>query len=170
MFNISVLLDVQTNLPETSPFFVCPNGSSEHLFFQVFIVLWMYNFDSRKENSSTRLKIYSTLLATFLTICIFLTWVMILLMIKNKEFKTSTFIISLFLVESEDKSRNKIQHFFHLFDGGIKCSGKVEGRSWPSILILIKCMDRANSSQSNIPSWSTSDNFQILPKTTVYIY
>jgi hypothetical protein len=30
-FNISVLLDVQANLPETSPFFVCPNGFGEHL-------------------------------------------------------------------------------------------------------------------------------------------
>ena len=30
--NISVLLDVQANLPETSPFFVYPNGFGEHLF------------------------------------------------------------------------------------------------------------------------------------------
>ena len=43
MFNISVLLDVQANLPETSLFFVGPNGFSEHLF-QMFIVLGMYNF------------------------------------------------------------------------------------------------------------------------------
>ena len=33
MFNISVLIDVQANLPETSPFFVCPNGFGEHLFY-----------------------------------------------------------------------------------------------------------------------------------------
>ena len=33
LFNILVLLDVQANLSETSPFFVCPNG-----FFQMFIV------------------------------------------------------------------------------------------------------------------------------------
>jgi hypothetical protein len=34
MFDILVLLDVQANLPETSPFFVCPNGFGEHLFFK----------------------------------------------------------------------------------------------------------------------------------------
>ena len=43
LFNISALLDVQANLPETSPFFVCPNGFGEHLF-QMFTVLGMYNF------------------------------------------------------------------------------------------------------------------------------
>jgi hypothetical protein len=32
LFNISVLLDVQANLPETSPFFVLQNGFGEHLF------------------------------------------------------------------------------------------------------------------------------------------
>ena len=37
MFNISVLLDVQANLPETNPFFVCPNGFGEHLFSNVYI-------------------------------------------------------------------------------------------------------------------------------------
>ena len=42
--NISVLLDVQANLPKASPFFVCPNGFGEHLF-QMFIVLGMYNFE-----------------------------------------------------------------------------------------------------------------------------
>ena len=42
VFNIPVLLDVQANLPEISPFSVCPNG--EHFFFQMFIVLGMYNF------------------------------------------------------------------------------------------------------------------------------
>ena len=36
MFNISVLLDVEANLPETSPFFVCPNGFGEHLFSNVY--------------------------------------------------------------------------------------------------------------------------------------
>jgi hypothetical protein len=51
LFNISVLLDVQANLPETSPFFVCPNGFGEHLF-QMFIVLGMYNFGSRSNTSS----------------------------------------------------------------------------------------------------------------------
>ena len=40
LFNISILLDVQANLPVTSPFFVCPNGFDEHLF-QIIIVLWM---------------------------------------------------------------------------------------------------------------------------------
>ena len=44
LFNISVLLDVQAILPETSPFFVSPNGFGEHLFFQMFIVLVMHNF------------------------------------------------------------------------------------------------------------------------------
>ena len=36
LFNISVLLDVQTNLLETSPFLVCPNGFGEHLFSNVY--------------------------------------------------------------------------------------------------------------------------------------
>ena len=35
-FNISVLLDVQANLPETRPFFVRPNGFGEHLFPNVY--------------------------------------------------------------------------------------------------------------------------------------
>ena len=35
LFNISVLLDVKANLPETSPFFVCSNGFGEHLFSNV---------------------------------------------------------------------------------------------------------------------------------------
>ena len=39
MFNISVLLDVQANLPETSPFFVCPNGFGEHFFSNVYSTL-----------------------------------------------------------------------------------------------------------------------------------
>ena len=36
MFNISVLPDVQANLPETSPFFACPNVFGDHLFSNVF--------------------------------------------------------------------------------------------------------------------------------------
>ena len=34
LFNISdwFLLDVQANLPETSPFFIGPNGFGEHFF------------------------------------------------------------------------------------------------------------------------------------------
>ena len=36
MFNISVLLDVQANKPETSLFFVCPNGFGEPLFSNVY--------------------------------------------------------------------------------------------------------------------------------------
>ena len=44
MFNISVLLDVQANLPETSSFFVCPNGFGEHLFSNIYsawdVELW----------------------------------------------------------------------------------------------------------------------------------
>ena len=47
MFNILVLLDVQANLPETSPIFVCSNGFGEHLFSNV---LGMYNFEE-KSNS-----------------------------------------------------------------------------------------------------------------------
>ena len=40
LLDISVLLDVQTNLPENSP-----NGFGEHLFFKcLHIVLGMYNF------------------------------------------------------------------------------------------------------------------------------
>jgi hypothetical protein len=34
--NILLLLDVQTNLPETSQFFVCPNGFGERLFSTVY--------------------------------------------------------------------------------------------------------------------------------------
>ena len=34
---ILVWLDVQTNLPETNPFFVYPNGFDEHLFSNVYI-------------------------------------------------------------------------------------------------------------------------------------
>jgi len=44
LFDISVLLDVQANLPETSPFFVCPNGFCRHLFSNVYstwdVQLW----------------------------------------------------------------------------------------------------------------------------------
>jgi hypothetical protein len=36
LFDISVLVDVYANLPETSPFFVCPNGFGEHLFSNVY--------------------------------------------------------------------------------------------------------------------------------------
>ena len=36
MCNISVLLVVQANLPETSLFFVCPKGFGEHLFSNVY--------------------------------------------------------------------------------------------------------------------------------------
>ena len=36
MFNILVLLIVQANLPETSPFLVYPNGFGEHLFSNVY--------------------------------------------------------------------------------------------------------------------------------------
>ena len=45
MFNISVLLDVQANLPETSPFFCLPKWLWWAPFFQMFVVLGMYNFD-----------------------------------------------------------------------------------------------------------------------------
>ena len=43
MFNISVLLDVQANLPETSPFFSAQMALVS-TFFQIFIVLAIYNF------------------------------------------------------------------------------------------------------------------------------
>ena len=36
LFAIAVLLDVQANLPETSPFFVCPNGFGEYLSSNVY--------------------------------------------------------------------------------------------------------------------------------------
>ena len=36
LFNISVLLDVQANLPVSSPFFVCPIGFGELLFSNVY--------------------------------------------------------------------------------------------------------------------------------------
>ena len=35
-YGISVLIDVQANLPETSPLFVCPIGFGEHLFLNVY--------------------------------------------------------------------------------------------------------------------------------------
>ena len=38
-FDISVLLDVQADFPETSPFFcVCPNGYGEYLFSNVYSI------------------------------------------------------------------------------------------------------------------------------------
>ena len=42
----SVLLDVQANLPETSPF-LSAQMASVSTFFQLFVVLGMYNFDNR---------------------------------------------------------------------------------------------------------------------------
>ena len=41
LFNISVLLDVQANLPETSLFFFCPNGFGEHLFSNVYSTYYL---------------------------------------------------------------------------------------------------------------------------------
>ena len=50
MFSISALLDVQANLPETSPFFVYHNGFGEHLF-SIFIELHgMHNFAKMLDN------------------------------------------------------------------------------------------------------------------------
>ena len=46
LFNILVLLDVQANLPKTSPYFVCPNAFGENLFSYVGI-LGMFNFAGR---------------------------------------------------------------------------------------------------------------------------
>ena len=43
MLNISVLLDIQTNLPDTSPF-LSAKMTLVSTFFQMFIVLGMYNF------------------------------------------------------------------------------------------------------------------------------
>ena len=45
LFKISVLIQVQANLPKTSPFSTCPNIFYEY-FSKMFIVLGMYNFDS----------------------------------------------------------------------------------------------------------------------------
>jgi hypothetical protein len=36
LFDISVLLDAQANLPETKPFFVCPSGFGEHLLSNIY--------------------------------------------------------------------------------------------------------------------------------------
>ena len=45
LFNISVLLDVQANLPETSPFFCLPKWLWWAYFFNwLYVVLRMYNF------------------------------------------------------------------------------------------------------------------------------
>ena len=49
MFNISVLLDVQAYLPETSPFFSAQMALVS-TFFQMFIVLGMYNFALKWES------------------------------------------------------------------------------------------------------------------------
>jgi hypothetical protein len=38
--NILLLLDVQTNLPETSQFFVCPNGWADQLLYSVYNSTW----------------------------------------------------------------------------------------------------------------------------------
>ena len=38
LLNISVLLDIKANLPETSPFFVCPNGFGEHLISNLYSI------------------------------------------------------------------------------------------------------------------------------------
>ena len=46
MFNISVLLNVQANLPENSPF-LSTQMALVRTFFQMFLVLGMYNFDAR---------------------------------------------------------------------------------------------------------------------------
>ena len=46
LFNISVLLDIQANLPETSPFLSAQMALVSTLF-QMFIVLGMYNFGSK---------------------------------------------------------------------------------------------------------------------------
>ena len=43
LFKISVLIQVQANLPKTSPF-LSGQMTKLSIFFQVFIVLWMYNF------------------------------------------------------------------------------------------------------------------------------
>ena len=42
LFNISILLDVQAYLQETSPFFVCPNGFGGHFFTNVYITWDVY--------------------------------------------------------------------------------------------------------------------------------
>jgi hypothetical protein len=34
--DLRFLLEIQVILPETSPFFVCPNGFGEHLFSNVY--------------------------------------------------------------------------------------------------------------------------------------
>uniref|UniRef100_A0A1A9ZGE5 Uncharacterized protein n=1 Tax=Glossina pallidipes TaxID=7398 RepID=A0A1A9ZGE5_GLOPL len=51
------------------------------------------------------------------------------------------------------------------FSGGTKCSGSTFGNSQPSSLTLIKCIAKANSSESRKPSPSTSESFQILLST-----
>lgn len=51
------------------------------------------------------------------------------------------------------------------FDGGIKWSGSSAGRSQPSSLTLIRCIAKANSSESKNPSLLMSESFQIFPST-----
>ena len=48
--------------------------------------------------------------------------------------------------------------------GGTRCSGNSDGSSWPSSFRLTRCIARANSSASSIPSRSMSESFQILPR------
>ena len=52
-----------------------------------------------------------------------------------------------------------------LLVGGIKWPGRSSGKSNPSSLTLMRCIARANSSESNMPSWSTSANLQTLART-----
>jgi hypothetical protein len=53
LFNISVLLDVQVNLPETSPFFFA-QMALVITFFQTFILLGMYNFENSPEKRGNK--------------------------------------------------------------------------------------------------------------------
>lgn len=63
----------------------------------------------------------------------------------------------------------KVEHYAWAsqlrLEGGTRCEGSSEGRSWPSVFTLMRCMASANSSSSRNPSLSMSDNFQILPRT-----
>ena len=50
-------------------------------------------------------------------------------------------------------------------EGGTRCSGRSSGKSYPSNLTWMRCIAKANSSESKAPSPSTSANLHTLAST-----
>ena len=74
MFNITVLLDVQANLPETSPF-LSAQMTLVSTFFQMFIVLGMYNFEENVKICSLPQVEYENYLQWHMIFFSFLTYI-----------------------------------------------------------------------------------------------